>query len=536
MRLQTDYRRGLASHLSRQRREMASVSPKRFAQIYLPHHFNKPMSRMHEELLIDLLNASADRPKRLAIAAPRGHAKTTLVSLAYVLWCAAYAKEMYILLISATKELSAGLLKNVKAELQTNSLMLQDFPEVCYPPGTKPAPKPWRDNQIVLRNGVAIKALGAGQGVRGTKHGPFRPTLIIIDDLEDQEQVNSSEQREKLRDWFEKTLLKCGDPSTNTIFVGTILHYDSLLACHVSPATAGNGTSKISGWQTRKYQAIEVWSNHPDLWEKWETIYTGQEAFQDESGPAAAEAFFQANKVLMLECAKALWPEREDYRQLMEMRIREGRYSFQSEKQNEPLDPKDCIFRVESFVYWDKQFGSPADVVASIGREARIYGACDPSLGKRGGQGDYTAIITILEDKRDKLLYVIGADIARRRPEQTIEKILEYAKLYHYKDFAVECNQFQELLYNQLKERARHAGVHLPLREITNTAHKQARIESLEPLISQGTLRFSRRHQLLIEQLRQFPIGANDDGPDALQVATEIARKPKYRVFIQRGI
>jgi hypothetical protein len=146
---------------------------------------------MHRDLFKDLKDASINRPKRIAIAAPRGHAKTTLVSLAYVLWCAVYAREQYILLISATKELAAGLLKNVKNELQTNSLLLQDFPEVCYPPGARPAPKPWRDNQIVLRNKVAFKALGANQAVRGTKHGPFRPTLIVVDDLEDQEQVRS---------------------------------------------------------------------------------------------------------------------------------------------------------------------------------------------------------------------------------------------------------------------------------------------------------------------------------------------------------
>jgi predicted phage terminase large subunit-like protein len=534
MQLVRDYRPAILSQIGEHRRAFAERSPRAFAQTYLPHHFNRPMSRMHDEVFEMLAEASIARPKRLAIAAPRGHAKTTVVSLAYALWCAVYRKEMLILMISATKEQAAGLLKNIKHELQTNTRLLQDFPDVAYPPGARPAPKPWRDNQIVLRNEVSIRALGAGQAIRGMKHGRHRPSLILIDDVENLEEVGSAEMRDKLREWFEGTLLKTGDPLTNVVFVGTVLHYDSLLACHVSPGSPAN-SRKVSGWETRKYQAVESYSTNPQLWEQWEAIYTGQEFHEDQTGPRAAEAFYVANKAKMLEGTKTLWPALEDYHELMITRVREGRLSFQSEKQNEPLDPKECIFREEAFMYWDKQYGSSAELVSSMGSNGRIYGACDPSLGKRGGKGDYTAIITVLEDKRDKLIYVIGADIARRRPEETIEQILEYARLYRYKAFAVESNQFQELLYDQLKDRARYLGVHLPLEAVTSTAHKEARIQALEPLISQGSLRFSRRHQLLIEQLRQFPLGANDDGPDALQLVTELARNNRSTLTVIRG-
>lgn len=525
MGLHNEHRRLIAAGLSEERRKVGAMSPKHFAQVYLPHHFTRPMSRMHHEVFGLLEHTSLNRPQRLAIAAPRGHAKTTIISLAYALWCAVYGKEMFILLISATRDLAAGLLKNIKAELQSNSLLLQDFPEVCYLPGARPAPKPWRDNQIVLRNGVAIKALGANQGIRGMKHGPHRPSLIIVDDLEDQEQVQSAEQRGKLRDWFEKTLLKAGDPMTNVVVVGTVLHYDSLLAVHVDQ---GPGPRKVSGWTTRKYQAVESWSNNPQLWEQWEQVYTGQGYHKDKTGPEAAAIAFGKHKEEMLESTKVLWPELEDYHQLMITRVREGRLSFQSEKQNDPLDPKECIFREESFQYWDKEFASAAELVAKIGTNGRIYGACDPSLGQRGGLGDFTAIITILADKRDKLLYVIAADIARRRPDQIIEQVLGYAKLYRYRKFAVEANQFQELLVTQLKDRARLTNTDLPVKPIKSSAHKQVRIESLEPLINQGVLRFSRRHQLLIEQLRQFPLGAHDDGPDALHMAVEAAREPEH--------
>ena len=271
--IRRDYRPALFHHFRRQRRELAALSPEAFARIYLSHHFKMPGSRMHRELFEMLAKSTDQRAGRLAIAAPRGHAKTTVVSLAYVLWCILYRREMFVLIVSATKEQAVQLLKAIKDELQTNTHLIEDFPNECNPPGTRPQPKPWRDNHIFLRNGTAIRALGANQGIRGTKHGEYRPSLIVVDDLEGQEQAESAEQREKLLDWFHKTLLKAGTPLTNVIVVGTIIHYDSLLANLTAPKKA---RGKGGGWEGHKYQAVESFTERPDLWDKWESIFLGE--------------------------------------------------------------------------------------------------------------------------------------------------------------------------------------------------------------------------------------------------------------------
>ncbi|MHC5116778.1 MAG: hypothetical protein ACYSQY_06890, partial [Planctomycetota bacterium] len=44
--------------------------------------------------------------------------------------------------------------------------------------------------------------------------------------------------------------------------------------------------------------------------------------------------------------------------------------------------------------------------------------------------------------------------------------------------------------------------------------------------VAQGLVRFDSKHQELVRQLEQFPMAKNDDGPDALQMAVEIALKP----------
>lgn len=534
-----DSKQRISMSIKSYRRELASESPRQFAEAYLPHHLRLPSSRMHVDLYGMLHQATQRRGRRIAVAAPRGHAKSTVVSLAYVLWSVLYGHEKFVLIVTATKEQAVQLLKNIKDELQGNERLLMDFPGVCFRPGVRTNVKPWRDNNIALPNGAMIRALGAGQAIRGVKHGPHRPGLIVVDDLENQEICESAEQRQKLRGWFEKTLLKCGDERTNVVVVGTIIHYDSLLA---NLTNAGKSPGQGAGWENRVYRAVESFSSRTDLWDRWQAIYRGGEEFENTSGPEAAQRYLEQNRVAMLEGTQVLWPEREDYAQLMTIRTREGHVSFQAEKQNDPLTPEECLFKPSTICYWDDPRNGPfADVpelLRSLGHNACIYGACDPSLGLRSGRGDYSAIITVAKDLQKNLLYVIGADIARRSPDETIEQIVRLTGIHNYSELVVEANQFQGLLASQLELRLRQAGRYVRIERVTNTAHKLARIQGLESYISQGILRFSRRHQELLTQIEHYPLGAHDDGPDALEMAVSAAMKQgnTVRVYKLTGV
>ncbi len=514
-----DFRSAMLTQLRERRRALAAESPERFAQIYLPNYCGLPFSRMHRELFAELAGLVKKRAGRLAVAAPRGHAKSTIVSLAFALWCVLYDKEKLVLLVSATREQAILLLKAVKDELQQNSLLLQDFPDICRPRGAPGQPKPWRDHRIQLPNGAMFSAYGAGQSLRGIKNKSSRPGLIIADDIEDAEHVISEEQRQKLDIWFNSTLLHAGHPGTNIVAVGTILHHDSLLANLVKPGVG-------RGWTGLKYRALEQPGDRQDLWEKWTAIFRAQEDYDGETGPAAAEAFFMANEADMLQGSRVLWPERDDYLTLMVTREREGRASFQAEKQNEPLDPAVCVFSEHNFQYWDDHFADFDALQAGVGREGIFVGACDPSLGRRTGRGDYTAIVILFRPERFKNnMYVVAADIARRTPDQAIEQILSYAKMYQFRAFAVEANNFQELMIADLRRRAQEAGVSLRVWPIQSRTNKQSRIAALEPEVTQGRVRLCRRHHALLDQLKQFPVGAHDDGPDALEMAVSTARR-----------
>ncbi len=521
MSLRPEYAAIAASAVSKTRRALGNASPLAFAQVYLATLCNKPFSRMHQELFAELATMHTRRGSHLAVAAPRGHAKSTVVTLAYVLWALVCQKEPLVIVVSGTADQAKKLLEHVKRQLESNVILLEDFPELH--PSRRPTP--WRRDGILLPNDHILMSYAAGQNLRGVRHGKDRPTLIVADDLEDKFQVASEEQRSKLSDWFNSTLLKAGTPETNVIVVGTVFHHDSLLSNLLDPA-------KSPGWKAMRYQAVETFSDRADLWERWGAIMRSQCMHENETGTDAAAKFLKANEAVMSAGVKVLWPQAYSYLELMKTRLREGESTFAAEFQNQPLDSEHCLFAKANISYWDDTFDSPEKMLDSLKHSAReragfFYGACDPSLGGNPTRGDYSAIVILFKPFRSDIKYVLAADLARRTPDETIEKILEYAKLYRLNNFGIEANQFQKLMVDNLRRRARELHVSMPVTPITNRAAKQQRIAALEAEVSQGRLVFARRHLMLMDQLRSFPLGKHDDGPDALEMAIQVTEDRK---------
>lgn len=69
--------------------------------------------------------------------------------------------------------------------------------------------------------------------------------------------------------------------------------------------------------------------------------------------------------------------------------------------------------------------------------------------------------------------------------------------------------------------------MYLPIEEIQSNSNKIMRIESLQPMIKNHYIKFSRKHKTLLQQLKEFPMGKNDDGPDALKMAVDTSIKAR---------
>jgi predicted phage terminase large subunit-like protein len=101
-----------------------------------------------------------------------------------------------------------------------------------------------------------------------------------------------------------------------------------------------------------------------------------------------------------------------------------------------------------------------------------------------------------------------------------------HIRLFQPEGFAIEINQFQELLCADFQRAGQQERVHLPLYGLNNQTNKQLRIRRLGPYLAQQKLRFKSRSPgtaLLVQQLKDFPVGDHDDGPDALEMALRLA-------------
>ena len=497
-------------------KQTCAADPMAFGRQYLGHYFTVSSPTFHRQLgklwqkrvmkgLIpaeDTLPAMLAAPGcRLALAAPRGHAKSTVMSLQNVLHAALYGYKKYILLVSDTESQATAFLDCIKAELEDNEQLLADF-------GPQKG-KVWKSGVILLQNGCRIDAVGSGQKLRGRRHGARRPDLILLDDIENDQEVLSPDGRHKLERWYFGAVSKAGDRYTDIVCVGPVLHHDSLLV-HLLDNPA---------YRTFRWQAVERFSDSP-LWEQWRKAYTDR---LDDDRDKHALQFFRTHKKEMLAGTKVLWPQKLSYYDLMCMMVSEGESAFWQEMQNQPQDPAACLFPREWLRFYDRE---GVDFRAGF----RFFGYCDPSLGKTAGS-DFSAILTLAQHKQSGMMYVLDADLERRHPDRIIQDVLEKARWLQreyggrYTAFGAETNQFQWFLKERLAAESAAAGIYLPLVEVRAASDKVLRIQSLQPDIRNGYLLFSRDQTELLRQLEQFPLGRHDDGPDALEGVVRLCKQ-----------
>ena len=511
------------------RRKLGAIDMEFFGRAYFPHYFSRPSPEFHRELdaiwqqgvlkgRYPLTPADTKAISRLpgvrrAVAAPRGHAKSTNLTFKGTMHSTLYGYKHYPIIISDSSEQAEGFLDNIRVEFEENTAILEDFGPL--------AGSVWRSNVLVTKTNIKIEAIGSGKKIRGRKHRNWRPDLIILDDVENDENVRTPEQRSKLKNWFDKAVSKSGDDYTDIVYIGTLLHYDSLLA----------KTLTNPAYRSIKYKAVIQFSQADDLWQQWESIFTD---LANDDREADALAFFQAHKAAMLEGTQVLWEEKLSYYDLMVMRVSEGEASFNSEEQNEPINPDDCLFMEEWFEYYNEAEINFRDPVFDF------FGFIDPSLGKTM-RSDFSAIVTLAKHRSSGYMYVVDADIERRHPDRIIADVLAKERWlrasfgHGYRKLGAETNQFQWFLKEELAKASAKAGLYLPIEEVQQTSDKVMRIQTLQPDVKNKYIKFNRRHKRLLEQLTQFPMGAHDDGPDALEGARSIAKRVKRFRIVNRA-
>jgi len=463
-----------------------------FVSTYFPHYVRSPhKSALHRYLFSRLPQiVNSEKSETDAIAAPRGEAKSTLVSQLFVLWCLVTGRKRYPVIVMDSIDQAYPMLEAIKAEFEFNPRLAMDFPEATG------QGRVWQAGTIVTRSNAKVQVAGSGKKLRGLRHGPYRPDLCVLDDIENDEQVRNPDQRDKLQSWLTKTVLPLGGAGAkfDVVYIGTILHYDSVL----------NRTLSNKLWRSAKFKALLKWPDRMDLWERWE------ERLRND-GEEAADAFYQEHQQTMEAGSECSWAARP-LLALMKIRARDGHDTFDSEYQNDPVAGDNAPF-AHVIQFWVNRLPNWL-----------FYGACDPSLGKQGASRDPSALLVGGFNRDTGVLDVVEAQIKKRLPDRIIEDVIALQREYRCLVWAVESVQFQEFLRSELVKRSAAQGIPVPARAIQPHADKLLRIESLQPHMANGLIRLHPGQTTLIDQLRHFPKADHDDGPDALHMLWMLAQ------------
>lgn len=462
-----------------------------------------PSAEFHVELC-DLLRETAMsvETQQMAVAAPRSHAKSVWDTNIFPVWIACYKDDIptdpYWVIVGDDVDSARKQLDIVKMAIESNPRIIEDFGNLK---GTV-----WNAYECITSNGVKFEAAGMSQGIRGTKYGSYRPS-VIFDDVETDESAATPERIEKIVTKFDKTFMPLGDPRRSKyVLVGTIINYGSLL---------NQVMTRRGDWRKIKYRAIIKYPERMDMWQKWSEIrrdFSHGETPEESTVIAEkrARSFYEANKDEMERGAVVLWPERMSLYQLMVKRDT-NRYAFLSEYQNDPLDDETRLFK--NITYYRVE-----DVKHD---ELDFFYALDPSLGKNK-RADFSAILVIGKHRKSGIMYVIEADIRRRSPTQIILDLFEKHKRYRFKDGWVEGVAFQEFFRTELVRRSAEANLYVPAAEFrTGNVNKEVRIAGIEPLVTNGYVRFLPTQIELLAQLENFPKHDRRDGPDALAMVLD---------------
>lgn len=252
-----------------------------FGGMYLSPRFDdaSPTPQWHREAW-ELY--CSDYPQVVCVA-PREHAKSTALTFVYILANALFKTADYIILISSTEPKAQELLSNIIEELKDNEDLRRDFLVAEFETEQK--------TEVIVKLGdghrFRILARGSEQKIRGALWNGKRPNLLVCDDMEDDEQVESKDRRTKFRHWFFRAAKQAVSLTSGRVRVhGTILHEDSLLA----------RLRKNKTWKALFYRAHNSFDDFggmlwPERWTEKALRFRRQEFIEDHDSAGYSQEF-----------------------------------------------------------------------------------------------------------------------------------------------------------------------------------------------------------------------------------------------------
>jgi predicted phage terminase large subunit-like protein len=420
--------------------------------------------------------------KFVAIAAPRSHAKTTAISLSYVLASVLFRNKKFVLLVSDTETQASLFLGSIKQELSENSDIIDLFGIKRDEKGIVKFKKDTESDIIVeFEDGASFRiiAKGAEQKLRGLIWNGSRPDLIVCDDMENDELVMNKDRREKFRRWFMGALLPCRSTNGEVRIVGTILHMDSMLE-RLMPKDSDKQTiiEGLKTYSTRRqmWRSVKYKAHNPDF-------------------------------------TQVLWPERhpaDSLRKIRQEYIEQGLPDVYSQEYlNVPIDEARTYFKRSDFLQMGEE---------DFKKKKNFYVACDLAISEKE-KADWT-VMGVGGVDEDGVLHIV--DIIRDRMDglEIVNTMLAVQRLREPEVFGIEEGQISKSIGPFLNLAMVEQNTYPTILGLSpHKSDKASRARSIQARMRAGAVKFDKGadwYQTLEDEMMRFPRDRHDDQVDAM--------------------
>ena len=422
--------------------------------------------------------------KYVAVAAPRGHAKSTAGTITYALSCLLFREKRHVLIVSNTEDQAAAFVQEIRNIISDNEFIKNHFDFQLDDKGEVKFDRDTNTDVICrFKDGTSFRvfAKGSNQRMRGILWNGTRPDLILCDDLEDDEICMNKDRREKFRNWFMNALLPCKASAGTVRMVGTILHLDSLLE-RLMPKERSSNTiveelkmssigRNASAWTSVKYRAH--------------------------------------NK----DFSSILWEQKFSKDELLSIRdmyVSQGNPAgYAQEYLNIPIDESTAHFKRSDFLPMSTE---------DIKKPKNFYVTADLAISEKD-RADYSVFIVGGVDESN-VLHIVDIIQERMDGKQIVDTIIRLQAIYKPMAFGIEEMQVSKAIGPFLREEMllKNAIANLiPLSP--HKSDKLTRTYSIQARLRLGSVRFNtdlEYYSDLEDQLCQFPRSKHDDMVDGM--------------------
>ncbi len=420
--------------------------------------------------------------KFVAIAAPRGFAKSTAITFSFTLAAILFRERNFILLVSDTEAQAIGFLQLIKSELIENEDIRRLFHLKLNDKGTPLFVKEAEADLIgVFEDGskYRIIAKGSEQKLRGLLWNGQRPDLIVCDDMENDEIVMNKDRRDKFKSWFYGALMPARSKEGIIRYVGTILHMDSMLE-NLMPVESDRQTVK---------EELKIWSTKRNG--AWKSIKY-----------RACNDSFTVGLWEEKKSCKELKREQQDYRDRGLADV------FSQEYFNIPIDDSVAFFKATDFV---------GMLDADFDKNSLYYITCDLAISSKQ-KSDYSVFLISSVDE-DKRLYVRNVIRLRLDGREIVDTLIALQKTYRPEMIGIEEGQIEKaigpFLYEEMFKQDEFINLY-PLKHMSQD--KTTRCRAIQARVRARGVRFDKAadwYQVFEDECRRFPRDKHDDQVDA---------------------